>query len=87
VVGTLLGVGGGMAIAYNIDVLVPAIERLLGVQFLPREIYFINQLPSDPRQADIAVIGVTSLVMSLIATLYPSWRASRLQPAQVLRHD
>jgi len=87
VVGTLLGVGGGMAIAYNIDVIVPAIERLLGVQFLPREIYFINQLPSDPRQADILAIGVTSLIMSLVATLYPSWRASRLQPAQVLRHD
>lgn len=87
VVGTLLGVGGGMAIAYNIDVIVPAIERLFGVQFLPREIYFISQLPSDPRQADIAAIGITSLIMSLVATLYPSWRASRLQPAQVLRHD
>ena len=87
VIGTLLGVGGGMAIAYNIDVIVPAIERLFGVQFLPREIYFISQLPSDPRQADIAAIGITSLIMSLVATLYPSWRASRLQPAQVLRHD
>ena len=87
VVGTLLGVGGGMAIAFNIDVIVPAIERILGVQFLPREIYFINQLPSDPRQADILAIGLTSLIMSLVATLYPSWRASRLQPAQVLRHD
>lgn len=87
VVGTLLGVGGGMAIAYNIDVIVPAIERLFGVQFLPREIYFISQLPSDPRRADIAAIGITSLIMSLVATLYPSWRASRLQPAQVLRHD
>ena len=87
VIGTFLGVGGGMAIAYNIDVIVPAIERLFGVQFLPREIYFISQLPSDPRQADIAAIGITSLIMSLVATLYPSWRASRLQPAQVLRHD
>jgi lipoprotein-releasing system permease protein len=87
VVGTLLGVTGGMAIAFNIDVIVPAIERLIGAQFLPREIYFISSLPSDPRMADIVSIGLTSLVMSLLATLYPSWRASRLQPAQVLRHD
>ena len=87
VVGTLLGVAGGMAIAFNIDVIVPAIEHLIGVQFLPRQIYFISELPSDPRMADIVSIGVTSLVMSLLATLYPSWRASRLQPAQVLRHD
>jgi lipoprotein-releasing system permease protein len=87
VVGTLLGVLGGVAIAFNVDVLVPAIERMIGVQFLPREIYFINALPSDPQLSDITTIGVTSLIMSLLATLYPSWRASRLQPAEVLRHD
>ncbi|MDO8694650.1 MAG: lipoprotein-releasing ABC transporter permease subunit [Sheuella sp.] len=87
VIGTLLGVTGGMAVAFNIDVIVPAIERVLGTQFLPREVYFISSLPSDPRMADIFTIGVTSLIMSLVATLYPSWRASRLQPAQVLRHD
>jgi lipoprotein-releasing system permease protein len=87
IVGTALGVFGGMAIAFNIDVIVPGIERLIGAQFLPREIYFISSLPSDPRSADIISIGVTSLIMSLVATLYPSWRASRLQPAQVLRHD
>lgn len=87
VIGTALGVGGGMLIAYNVDVIVPFIENLLGVQFLPREIYFISALPSDPRVGDIVAIGLTSLVLSLLATLYPSWRASRLQPAQVLRHD
>ena len=87
VVGTLLGVAGGILIAYNVDVIVPAIERVLGIHFLPREIYFISELPSDPRSGDIVAIGVTSLVLSLLATLYPSWRASRLQPAQVLRHD
>jgi len=87
VIGTLLGVVGGTLVAYNIDVIVPFIERLLGVHFLPRQIYFISELPSDPRMADIVTIGVTSLVLSLLATLYPSWRASRLQPAQVLRHD
>ena len=86
-IGTLLGVSAGMGIAFNIDVIVPAIERMVGTQFLPREVYFISNLPSDPRMSDIVSIGVTSLVMSLVATLYPSWRASRLQPAQVLRHD
>ena len=87
VIGTLLGVAGGIAIAYNVDVIVPFIEHLLGVQFLPREVYFISALPSDPQVSDIVTIGLTSLVLSLLATLYPSWRASRLQPAQVLRHD
>ncbi|ANN67610.1 lipoprotein-releasing ABC transporter permease subunit [Bordetella bronchialis] len=87
VVGTLLGVAGGMLIAYNIETIVPFIERLLGIHFLPRQIYFISELPSDPEMADIVTIAVTSLVLSLLATLYPSWRASRLQPAQVLRHD
>ncbi|HWK71405.1 MAG TPA: lipoprotein-releasing ABC transporter permease subunit [Burkholderiaceae bacterium] len=87
VVGTLLGVGFGMLVAYNIDVIVPFIERMLGVQFLPQQIYFISELPSNPQIADIAVVAATSLVLSLVATLYPSWRASSLQPAQVLRHD
>jgi len=87
VVGTAAGVGLGMLVAYNIDVIVPFIERMLGVQFLPQQIYFISELPSNPQASDIVVIGLTSLVLSLLATLYPSWRASRLQPAQVLRHD
>jgi lipoprotein-releasing system permease protein len=87
VIGTLVGVAGGMLLAYNIETVVPFIERLFGVHFLPREVYFISELPSDPQLQDIAVIGLTSLVLSLLATLYPSWRASRLQPAQVLRHD
>jgi lipoprotein-releasing system permease protein len=87
IVGTLVGVLGGMLIAYNIETVVPFIERLLGVHFLPRQVYFISELPSDPQARDIVTIGLTSLVLSLLATLYPSWRASRLQPAQVLRHD
>lgn len=87
VVGTLLGVGFGMLLAYNIDVIVPFIERMLGVQFLPQQIYFISELPSNPQAEDIVVVAATSLILSLLATLYPSWRASSLQPAQVLRHD
>ena len=87
VFGTLIGVGGGLLLASNLDVIVPAIERLLNVQFLPREIYFISALPSDPRASDIVPITVISLVLSLLATLYPSWRASRTRPAEALRYD
>jgi lipoprotein-releasing system permease protein len=87
VIGTLLGVGGGLLIALNIDVIVPAIERAFGVHFLDPTIYFIRGLPSDPRAADIVPIAVISLVLSLAATLYPSWRASRTRPAEALRYD
>lgn len=87
VIGTLLGVGLGCLIAYNIDVIIPAIEGLFGVQFLDPSIYFITQLPSVPVPGDILIVAVVSLVLALLATLYPSIRASRLQPAEVLRHD
>ena len=87
VIGTLMGVLFGTLIAYNIDVIVPFIENLLGIHFLSREIYFISELPSDPQVQDIVVIAITSFILSLLATLYPSWHASRLQPAEVLRHD
>ena len=87
VVGTVLGVALGTLVAYHIDVIVPFIERLFGIHFLPQQIYFISELPSNPELGDIVVIAITSLVLSLLATLYPSWRASRLQPARVLRHD
>jgi lipoprotein-releasing system permease protein len=87
VLGTFLGVSGGLALAHNLDVIVPAIERALGAQLLPPEIYFITDLPSDPRASDIVPITLTSLALSLAATLYPSWRASRTRPADALRYD
>jgi len=86
-VGTLLGVALGTWVAYNIDVIVPFIERTLGMEFLPQQIYFISSLPSNPQVSDILTIAATALVLSWLATLYPSWRASRLQPAQVLRNE
>lgn len=86
-IGTLLGVAGGTLIATNIDVIVPFIERLLHVQFLPRDIYFISELPSDPRVNDIATIGIISFVLATLATLYPSWRAARVNPAEALRYE
>jgi len=87
VIGTLLGVAGGTLIATNIDVIVPFIERLLHVQFLSRDIYFISELPSDPSAHDIATIGIVSFVLSSLATLYPSWRAARVNPAEALRYE
>jgi lipoprotein-releasing system permease protein len=87
VIGTFLGVGGGLLVANNLDVIVPAIESVLGVQFLPKDIYVISALPSDPRASDIVPITVISLVLALAATLYPSWRASRTRPAEALRYD
>jgi lipoprotein-releasing system permease protein len=87
VIGTLAGVVLGLLIAFNIDIIVPAIEHLLNVSFLPGSIYLISQMPSDPQQADIVPIAIGSLSLAFLATLYPSWRASRVQPAEALRYE
>ena len=87
VIGTLAGVLLGLGIAFNIDVIVPAIERALSVSFLPSSVYLISRMPSEPRSDDIVPIVVISLLLSFVATLYPSWRASRVQPAEALRYE
>ena len=87
VIGTAAGVLGGLLVAFNIDVIVPAIESLLHVSFLPSSVYLISRMPSDPQQGDIVPIAIISLVLAFLATLYPSWRASRLQPAEALRYE
>ncbi len=87
VVGTLAGLLLGLGVAFNIDVIVPALERALGASFLPRDIYLISRMPSDPQSADIVPIAALSLVLSFVATLYPSWRASRVNPAEALRYE
>jgi len=87
VIGTLSGVGLGLLVAFNLDVIVPAIERLLNTQFLPGSIYMITRMPSDPQSGDIVPIAITSLILAFLATLYPSWRASRVQPAEALRYE
>lgn len=87
VLGTLLGVAGGLFIANNLDSIFPTIERIAGFPLIPKDIYFISSLPSDPRASDIVPIAVISVVLSLVATLYPSWRASRVKPAEALRYD
>ena len=87
VIGTLTGVALGLLVAYNIDVIVPAIERALHISFLPSSVYLISRMPSDPQQGDIWPIALISLLLAFLATLYPSWSASRLQPAEALRYE
>ena len=87
VIGTLAGLLLGLGVACNIDVIVPAIEQALGASFLPKDIYLISKMPSDPQSADIVPIGIISLLLAFVATLYPSWRASRVNPAQALRYE
>ena len=86
-IGTAIGVAGGVLIALNVDVIVPAIEHLLGVQFLPRDIYLISALPSDLRWPDVWTIGAVAVVLAFVATVYPSWRAARVRPAEALRYE
>jgi lipoprotein-releasing system permease protein len=74
-------------VALHIDTLVPALEQWLGASFLPQDIYLISRMPSDPQQADIVPIALISLGLAFVATLYPSWRASRVNPAEALRHE
>ena len=87
VIGTLIGVAGGVLLALNIDVVVPFIESLFNVRFLAKDVYYITELPSDLQYRDVAVIALVSFVLSLLATLYPSWRASRVNPAEALRYE
>jgi lipoprotein-releasing system permease protein len=87
VIGTLTGVGFGLLIAFNVGSIVPFIERLLNTSFLPGSIYLISTMPSEPQSADILPITLISLLLSFVATIYPSWRASRVQPAEALRYE
>ncbi|WP_374590290.1 lipoprotein-releasing ABC transporter permease subunit [Aquabacterium sp.] len=87
VVGTLGGLALGLLVACNVDVIVPAIEHLLHTTFLPPSVYLISRMPSDPQATDIVPIVLISLALAFVATLYPSWRASRVQPAEALRYE
>jgi lipoprotein-releasing system permease protein len=87
IIGTLSGMLFGLAVALNIGVIVPALEHALGVAFLPGSIYLISRMPSEPMAGDIVPIAVISLLLSFAATLYPSWRASRVNPAEALRYE
>jgi lipoprotein-releasing system permease protein len=87
ILGTLAGVGLGVLVALNIDVIVPFIEHLFGIQFLSRDIYRISAIPSDMRWPDVFKIGGISVLLAFAATIYPSWSASRVKPAEALRYE
>lgn len=86
-IGLLLGVVGGVLLALNIDTVVPFLERVLGFQFLAKDVYYISDLPSELQWGDVGIITVVSFVLTLLATVYPSWRASRTNPAEALRYE
>ncbi len=85
--GTGLGLLGGVSLAQNIDTIVPAVENLLGFHFLSADVYYITELPSDMRWSDVLRIAIVSFLLCLLATLYPAWRAARTQPAEALRYE
>ncbi|NOQ93793.1 MAG: lipoprotein-releasing ABC transporter permease subunit [Methylophaga sp.] len=87
VFGTLIGVGGGVALALNVETIIANLEQVLGYQFLPADVYYISSLPSDLQWDDVTVIGITAFALSLLSTIYPSWRASKIRPAEALRYD
>ena len=87
VIGTLVGVILGVLVALNIDVIVPFIEHVFGIQFLDKDVYMITSVPSQLLWSDVLVIMLTSFVLSLLATLYPSWKAARMNPAEALRYE
>lgn len=86
-IGTALGVVGGVALANNIESLISRLERLLDYQFLPADVYYISSLPSELHWNDVGIIAVTAFVLSILSTLYPSWRAAQIKPAEALRYD
>ncbi len=86
-IGTIVGTLAGVLLALNVDVVVPFIERTFSVQFLAKDVYYISDLPSDLQWDDVFVIAAVSFGLSLLATLYPSYRASRLEPAAALRYE
>jgi lipoprotein-releasing system permease protein len=86
-VGTLLGLAGGVALATHVDVVVPFIERLFGVKFLAPDVYLISDLPSQVQWGDVTTIGLVAFGLATLATLYPAWRAARTQPAEALRYE
>jgi lipoprotein-releasing system permease protein len=86
-IGTLSGVLLGVVTALNIDVIVPAIENTFRIKFLSKDVYMIPELPSDLQLGDVISVALMGLGLSFLATIYPSWRAARLNPAEALRYE
>jgi lipoprotein-releasing system permease protein len=87
VIGLALGVAGGLALAWNLDLVIPALETVLGIELWNKQVYFISHLPAEVQWPDVIVIAGVSFLLTLFATLYPSWRAARINPAEALRYE
>ena len=87
IIGTVLGVTGGILLAQNIGLVVPVLEQFFGFSLFPADIYYITELPSDLQRSDVIKFASMSLVMSLLSTIYPAWRAGRTNPAEALRYE
>jgi lipoprotein-releasing system permease protein len=87
IIGTLIGVLGGVLLAVNIGTVVPFLEHLLNTQFLDKSVYYISDLPSDLQRADVITIAAIALGLALLATIYPAWKAARVNPADALRYE
>ncbi len=85
--GTALGVAGGVGLALNVETIVPAIEKLFHVEFMSADVYYISEVPSELHWRDVWIMSSVALVLSLLATLYPAWRAARTHPAEALRYE
>lgn len=86
-IGVLLGVAGGVTLALNINVVVTWLETMLGIQFMPADVYYISTFPSELHWDDVYKIASISFVLTILGTLYPAWQASRTQPAEALRYE
>jgi lipoprotein-releasing system permease protein len=87
VMGTVLGVVGGIVLTLNLEHILRLIERVLGVQLMPEDVYYITGLPTQLEAGDVTIIAIVALVMAFLATLYPAWSASRTAPAEALRYE
>ena len=87
IIGTVLGVIGGIVLTLNLGSILKGIESVFGVQLLPEDVYYITGLPTDLQVSDVSTIAAVALGMAFIATLYPAWRAARTAPAEALRYE
>ena len=85
--GVVLGVVGGVMLTKNLDTIVSLIERMTGVEVMPADVYYISGLPTRLEWSDVGTIAVVGLVLCFLATLYPAWRAARIDPANALRYE